>query len=102
MQGSALADFSQLGILTNSNGFDNEVEILSSKTLARRAVTNLKLYVRYAFDGTVRDEELYRTSPILADMSSVDLDTLSMPVFWKSNPCRRGISYRRRGVGRTF
>ncbi len=90
MQGSALADFSQLGILTNSNGFDNEVEILSSKTLARRAVTNLKLYVRYAFDGTVRDEELYRTSPILADMSSVDLDTLSMPVFLEIKPLQEG------------
>ena len=58
MSGNGLADFSQLGILTNSNGFDNEVEILSSKTLARRAVTNLKLYVRYAFDGTVRDLSL--------------------------------------------
>lgn len=90
MQGNALADFSQLGILTNSNGFDNEVEILSSKTLARRAVTNLKLYVRYAFDGTVRDEELYRTSPILADMSSVDLDTLAMPVFLEIKPLQEG------------
>ena len=90
MSGNGLADFSQLGILTNSNGFDNEVEILSSKTLARRAVTNLKLYVRYAFDGTVRDEELYRTSPILADMSSVDLDTLAMPVFLEIKPLQEG------------
>ena len=81
MRGGALADFTQLGILTNSNGFDNEVEILSSKTLSRRAVTNLKLYVRYALDGTVRDEELYLNSPVLADMSDVYLDTLAMPVF---------------------
>lgn len=81
MRGGALADFTQLGILTNSNGFDNEVEILSSKTLSRRAVTNLKLYVRYALDGTVRDEELYLNSPVLVDMSDVYLDTLAMPVF---------------------
>ena len=53
-------------------------------------MTNLKLYVRYAFDGTVRDEELYRTSPILADMSSVDLDTLSMPVFLEIKPLAGG------------
>lgn len=33
MRGSGMADFSQLGILTNSNGFDNEIEILGSKTL---------------------------------------------------------------------
>lgn len=99
MRGSALADFSQLGILTNSNGFDNEVEILSSKTLSRRAVTNLKLYVRYAFDGTVRDEELYRNSPVLADMSGVYLDTLAMPVFLEIKPLAGG-GYHLKGEAR--
>ena len=90
MRGGGLADFTQLGFVTNSNGFDNEVEILSSKTLARRAVTNLKLYTRYAFDGVVRDEELYRTSPVVADMSKVYLDTLSMPVYLKLTPVDGG------------
>ena len=90
MSGGGLADFTQLGVLTNSNGFDNEVEILGSKTLARRAVTNLKLYVRYSFDGMLRDEELYRTSPIVADMSPVDLDTLSMPVSLVITPLQEG------------
>lgn len=90
MSGGGLADFTQLGVLTNSNGFDNEVEFLGSKTLARRAVTNLKLYVRYSFDGMLRDEELYRTSPIVADMSPVDLDTLSMPVSLVITPLQEG------------
>ncbi len=80
MQGTGMADFTQLGILNNSNGFDNEVEILGSKTLAKRAVVNLKLYVTYAMEGRIRDMELYRNSPVLADMSMVDLDTLSRPV----------------------
>lgn len=90
MSGGGLADFTQLGVLTNSNGFDNEVEILGSKTLARRAVTNLKLYVRYSFDGVLRDEELYRTSPVVADMSPVDLDTLSMPLSMEISPLQEG------------
>lgn len=90
MSGGGLADFTQLGVLTNSNGFDNEVEILGSKTLARRAVTNLKLYVRYSFDGVLRDEELYRTSPVVADMSPVDLDTLSMPLSMEITPLQEG------------
>ena len=90
MSGGGLADFMQLGVLTNSNGFDNEVEILGSKTLARRAVTNLKLYVRYSFDGVLRDEELYRTSPVVADMSPVDLDTLSMPLSMEISPLQEG------------
>ncbi|MBR0361367.1 MAG: chain-length determining protein, partial [Paraprevotella sp.] len=37
---SSMADFSQLGLVTNSYGFDNELEVISSKVLARRAVTN--------------------------------------------------------------
>lgn len=90
MQGSTMADFSQLGFLTNSNGFDNEMEILGSKTLARKAVTNLKLYVLYAFEGRVRDAEIYGMSPILADMSPVDLDTLSRPVFMEIKPLETG------------
>ena len=90
MRGSGLADFSQLGFMTNSNGFDNEVEILGSKTLAFRAVNNLKLYVRYAFDGFMCDEELYRTSPILADMPVEYLDTLSMPVYMEITPMEQG------------
>jgi len=90
MSGGGLPDFTQLGVLTNSNGFDNEVEILGSKTLARRAVTNLKLYVRYSFDGVLRDEELYRTSPVVADMSPVDLDTLSMPLSMEISPLQEG------------
>ena len=90
MSGGGLADFTQLGVLTNSNGFDNEVEILGSKTLARRAVTNLKLYVRYSFNGVLRDEELYRTSPVVADMSPVDLDTLSMPLSLEITPLQEG------------
>ncbi len=90
MKGNMMADFSQLGFLTNSNGFDNEVEILSSKTLTRRAVTNLKLYVSYGFDGVFRDAELYGTSPILADMSPEDLDTLSMPVRMEITPAPEG------------
>lgn len=80
MQGNGLANFTQLGILNNTNGFDNEMQILSSKTLAKRSVMNLKLYVRYAYDGVVRDEELYKNTPVTADMSTIDLDTLSMPV----------------------
>lgn len=87
----SMADFTQLGVLTNSNGFDNEIEILGSKMLAKRAVTNLKLYARYAFKGHIRDEELYGNSPLLADMSPVDLDTLSSMVRLEVSPAVDGF-----------
>ena len=86
MRGTGLADFSQLGLLNNSNGFDNEIEILNSKTLAERAVTNLKLYVNYSLKGNIRDMEMYKETPVMADMSPVDLDTLSMPVSLEITP----------------
>ena len=35
----------QLGLISNSSGFENELEILTSTTLAQRVVKNLKLYV---------------------------------------------------------
>lgn len=66
MYGSALADFSQLGLMNNTNGFDNEMEIIASKTLALRSVTNLKLYIRYFSEGVFRDHEIYGGSPVLA------------------------------------
>ncbi len=90
MRGTGLADFSQLGLLNNSNGFDNEIEILNSKTLAERAVTNLKLYVNYSLKGNIRDMEMYKETPVLADMSPVDLDTLSMPVSLEITPMEDG------------
>jgi uncharacterized protein involved in exopolysaccharide biosynthesis len=42
-----LANMQQLGIMTNSAGIENEVEILQSRLLAREAVIDLKLYTEY-------------------------------------------------------
>lgn len=72
----SMVDFSELGVVTNSYGFDNELEILKSKLLAKRAVTNLKLHVRYAFKGRIRNRELYGDSPLTAEMDMVDMDSI--------------------------
>lgn len=71
---------SQLGFVTNSSGFDNEIEILSSAAVATRAVKTLKLYVRYTMEGRVRDADLYRNSPILVDIEESHLDQLKQPI----------------------
>ena len=91
MRGNTLADFTQLGFMTNSNGFDNEIEIMGSKALAKRAVTNLKLYTCYYYKGRIRDLELYRGTPIIADMDPVDLDTLSGVVVLKIDQVEQGF-----------
>lgn len=60
--GSNLAD---LGFVTSSTkSFDNELEILRSRTLIKKVVTALDLYISYSVPGRFRDTELYKQSPV--------------------------------------
>lgn len=70
----------EMGLLSSSNGFDNELEILGSATVATRVVKKLKLYVAYSLDGRIKNTELYKNSPVLVDMDASDLDGLRYPV----------------------
>lgn len=66
----------QMGVLSTSNGFENEMEIITSTAVATRAVKNLKLYVTYTAQGRVRETDLYKSSPILIDMEESRLELL--------------------------
>ena len=48
-----LANMQQFGIMSNSAGIENEVEVLQSRLLAREAVVDLKLYTDYYSYGRV-------------------------------------------------
>ena len=80
-----------LGMISNSNGFDNELEILTSHSLAQQAVRDLKLYVNYYHVGKVKDELLYKTQPINVDMDPSHLEKLNAPINLKIE--RTGNSY---------
>ena len=69
-----------LGIVSNSTGIDNEMEILTSHSLAIQAVRDLKLYVEYFSVGKVKDIILYRTQPISVDIDAGHLEKLNRPV----------------------
>ncbi len=66
-----------LGMMTMTNGFDNEVEILTSKTLAYDAVKELKLYVNYMREGHVTDKAAYGNLPISIDLDEAHLKKLN-------------------------
>ncbi len=66
----------ELGMMSNSNGFDNELEILCSTSLSTKVVKNLKLYTTYFLEGTIKNAELYKTSPVLLDLEGAGLDAL--------------------------
>lgn len=76
-QGMAL---DQLGIISNSNGFDNELEIIRSTAVATRAVKKLKLYVTYFVEGRVTEVELYKNSPVIVDLEESRLDLLDVAI----------------------
>lgn len=67
----------ELGMTNFSNGFENEVEILHTKTMSSRVVKKLKLYTSYYVDGKIKDREIYsKYSPYLVDMKESDNDSL--------------------------
>lgn len=80
-----------LGMISNSNGFDNELEILTSHSLAQQAVRDLKLYVNYYHVGKVKDVLMYKTQPINVDVDPSHLERLNAPVDLKIE--RTGNSY---------
>ena len=75
-----MMNLENVGLFSNSNGFDNELEILRSTNINTRVVKALKLYVAYAIDGRIRKRELYNTNPLIVDMPESQLSALQTTV----------------------
>ncbi len=62
---SELAAFQDLGLAggLNASGFDNEIQIIKSRTIIERVVDRLNLNVKYYKDGTVKDSEVFENAP---------------------------------------
>lgn len=71
-----LSNMQDLGFMSNSNGIDNEIEILNSHLLAREAVRDLKLYVSYKQEGSLKDQLIYKTQPINVDIDPSSLNKM--------------------------
>ena len=79
-RGGGQIDLENVGLFSNSNGFENELEILRSTNINTRVVKTLKLYVSYAIDGKVSRRELYNTNPLIVDMPESQLAVLQTPI----------------------
>lgn len=86
-----LSNMSELGFMTNTQGFDNEVELLKSRILATDAVKDLKLYVQYFMKGKVKDQIVYKNQPINVDIDINHRDTLNTVI--KVNITREDNKY---------
>lgn len=72
------ANLEDLGFVsTSTQSFDNELEILRSRTLIKKVVTALDLYVSYSVPGQFRDTELYKQSPVKIWVTPEEADRMS-------------------------
>ena len=92
---STLLTASNLGFMTNSAGIDNEMEILTSLSIAQQAVRDLKLYATYKAKGKIKDQLMYKTEPVFVDLDPGHLEKLIYPI--KLVITRDGNEYKVKG-----
>lgn len=95
MGSSMIQNAVNLGIMSNSNGIDNEVEILAAKDLAQATVQELKIYTSYYKKELFKSKLLYKTQPINVDLDAAHLAKLNAPV--KLTITRKGNEYHVKG-----
>ena len=68
------------GMITASQNMDNEMEVLCSKSLLKRVVNDLELYITYKNEDEFPAKELYKSSPVIVSLTPQEADKLSESV----------------------
>lgn len=76
---SEMVALEDLGFLSSTGGIDNEIEVLQSKSLIKDAVIDMKLYTTYIEKGRIGKHDLYKSTPILVDLSHEKVADLERP-----------------------
>ena len=74
------ADIESLGLggmITSAQSIDNEIEVLRSKTILKEVINNLELYITYYDEDEFPKKELYKTSPVVVNLTAQEADNLS-------------------------
>ena len=77
--GGNTADLESLGlggVITSTQSIDNEIEVLRSKTILKEVVNNLELYITYYDEDEFPKKELYKTSPVIVNLTAQEADKL--------------------------
>ena len=81
---SPLAAIQDLGMMSITNNFDNELEILKSQTLVKKVVSDLELYISHAKANTFSySTPLYGNTPIKVYLTPEDAEKLQSGVSLK-------------------
>ncbi|MDR3217851.1 MAG: polysaccharide biosynthesis tyrosine autokinase [Dysgonamonadaceae bacterium] len=62
--------FEDLGIFVPNNTFDNEVELVKSKSLLLKVVDSLKIGVSYFKEGKIKNQEIYNNTPLFVKVEN--------------------------------
>lgn len=93
---SMIQNAANLGFMSNSNGIDNEIEILSAHDLAQLAVHDMKIYVNYYHKSTFKDALVYNEQEVSVDLDLPHLKKLNAPI--KINIEKQGSKYHVKGT----
>ena len=77
--GGNAADLESLGlggVITSAQSIDNEIEVLRSKTILKEVINNLELYITYYDEDEFPKKELYKTSPVVVNLTPQEADEL--------------------------
>lgn len=75
--GNPMGALQDLGMFSMTNNFDNEVEILKSRTLIKKVVNDLNLYISVAEKRMFGyDTPLYKSTPVKVYMTPEEADNL--------------------------
>lgn len=78
---ASLAAMQDLGMLSMANNFDNEVEIIQSRTLLKKVVNALNLNITYTEKRTFGYPiQLYKNTPVQVWMNPEEADKLPSPL----------------------
>ena len=78
---SGLAAIQDLGMLSMTSNFDNEVEILRSRTLIKKVVSDMGLYIDMEESNALGfNPPLYKNSPVNVFITPEEADRLVAPV----------------------
>ncbi|WP_448789193.1 GumC family protein [Bacteroides graminisolvens] len=73
---SEMAAFEDLGLFSKSTNFDNELEVIKSKSLIKQVILEMNAYSSYTVRQGLRTVELYKESPLLVEMTPQENDLL--------------------------
>lgn len=100
---NTLAAIQDLGMMSMTNNFDNELQILKSQTLVKKVVADLGLYINHSrYHRFGYDTPLYRNEPVKVYMNPEEADLLEGTVeinleYKPEQPLEVDIAYTRNG-----